>query len=81
MNVPGQLTWCENYRTLPMRGDGILPVPQILDAMLETGYTGWLSFEIFHPDLSSSDPATPFQVARAAEESWNKLKASCARIY
>lgn len=41
--------WSHAYRPLPCDG-GYLPVREVLDAVLATGFRGWLSVEVFDPD-------------------------------
>ncbi|TRX88940.1 hypothetical protein FHL15_010168 [Xylaria flabelliformis] len=38
--------WSHDYRPLPYDG-GYLPVKEFLDAVLQTGFRGWLSVEVF----------------------------------
>ncbi|KAI0468938.1 3-dehydroshikimate dehydratase [Xylaria cf. heliscus] len=38
--------WSHDFRPLPFDG-GYLPVKEFLDAVLETGFRGWLSVEVF----------------------------------
>ncbi|KAK3328718.1 xylose isomerase-like protein [Apodospora peruviana] len=38
--------WSHDYRPLPYDG-GYLPIRQFLDAVLATGFSGWLSVEVF----------------------------------
>ncbi|KAI1427140.1 3-dehydroshikimate dehydratase [Xylaria sp. FL1777] len=38
--------WSHDYRPLPFNG-GYLPVQEFLDAVLGTGFRGWLSMEVF----------------------------------
>ena len=38
--------WSHDYRPLPFDG-GYLPVHEFLDAVLQTGFRGWLSIEVF----------------------------------
>jgi sugar phosphate isomerase/epimerase len=40
--------WSHDYRPLPYDG-GYLPVHEFLAAVLETGFKGWLSVEVFDP--------------------------------
>ncbi len=48
------LTLSRHFRSLPGQGD--LPVPAFLQAVLATGYTGTISLEIFNDDLRAAPP-------------------------
>jgi sugar phosphate isomerase/epimerase len=42
-------------------GDGVAPLDEILSTLIETGYTGMLSLELFNPDYYKQDPAIVIQ--------------------
>ena len=48
-----------------MPGDGAIPLPQILGALAEAGYTGAFDLELLGPRIEAEGPAAA--VARAAQ--------------
>lgn len=71
-----QFTWSKHARPFPYETEpgGYMPVAEVARAwIVETGYTGWLSMEIFDRRMRDINS----QVAHAAMrglESWRKLK-------
>ncbi|KAL3423075.1 3-dehydroshikimate dehydratase [Phlyctema vagabunda] len=60
-NTPDLLPWARRYRLYPeeqSRG-GYMPVDLVVAAVLQTGYSGPISLEVFNDSLSSSDPSVP----------------------
>ncbi|MGC4193123.1 MAG: sugar phosphate isomerase/epimerase family protein [Thermomicrobiales bacterium] len=53
-DIPGDLSNCNSDRVL--LGDGILPIPSILNALEQGGYTGPCSIELFNDDLWAMTP-------------------------
>ncbi|KAM3471912.1 hypothetical protein MY5147_005572 [Beauveria neobassiana] len=45
----GKAEWSRRHRPLPCNG-GYLPVQEVLNAVLATGFRGWLSVEVFDPN-------------------------------
>ena len=70
---PARMNWSRNARLFPFEEESYLPVLDVLKAIIDTGYTGWVSFELFSRTMSDPDPAVPEQHARRAEASWRKL--------
>lgn len=63
--------WSHNYRPLPFDG-GYLPVHDVLRAVLNTSFRGWLSIEVFDSNERLKD--TDLEAfAKSAEESLRKL--------
>jgi 4-hydroxyphenylpyruvate dioxygenase len=78
--VPGQkarMSWSRNARLFPLETKGYLPVIETLEAILECGYTGYISFEFFSRTANDASPNVPEQHAKRAEESWRRL---CERM-
>lgn len=48
LNQPPFMTQSRNCRVFP--GEGNLPVLPVAKAVFETGFRGWVSMEVFHPD-------------------------------
>ena len=44
--LPSRAGWSRSYRPLPYDG-GYLPIAQVVEAVLETGFRGWFSIEVF----------------------------------
>ena len=72
---PARMSWSRNARLFyGEEGYGAyLPVREILDAVLRTGYKGWMSFEVFNRALVSPDASVPEVMARRAAASWDKM--------
>lgn len=49
-------------------GDGAAPVRQIVDALVERGYDGWWTVELFNPDYAAAPPAAIAAQAFAASK-------------
>lgn len=72
----GPHSWCTYGRLFPMESEkgAYLPIEDISRAWLvDSGWTGWVSMEIFHRtmELESADPE---HWARRGRDSWKKLK-------
>lgn len=53
LKQPPFMTQSRNCRVFP--GEGVLPVMPVAKAVFETGYRGWVSMEVFHPDFWKQD--------------------------
>ncbi|GAA5826942.1 hypothetical protein JCM11251_002172 [Rhodosporidiobolus azoricus] len=78
-HVEGQqprMSWSRNCRLFPYEEDrgGYMPMQKVMESFLDTGYEGYLSFEIFHRDLFNKDPGIPAHFAQRAKRSWEKMK-------
>jgi sugar phosphate isomerase/epimerase len=71
--TPPQFETRDKDRVMP--GDGILPLTQCLKDLLETGYTGPLSLEIFNEDYWKMDPK------EAARIGIQKMRANIATAF
>lgn len=79
--VEGQqprMSWSRNCRLFPYETDkgGYLPIERVCQALLKTGFTGWISFELFNRFISHSDKDIPTMHARRGYKSWETLKAN-----
>lgn len=84
---PSRMTWSRNARLYPFETDpteaasqgrnpGYLPVTQIFEALLDVGYEGYLSFEVFNRSLNQADHGAIRDHAQRVETSWRR----CARF-
>ncbi|KAG2413138.1 hypothetical protein HFD88_002327 [Aspergillus terreus] len=78
--VPGQpsrMSWSRNARLFLCEQDrgGYLPVLEVLQTVVNMGWTGWMSYEVFSRTLAGPDPKTPEMHAARASRSWSKVTA------
>lgn len=78
---PSRMTWSRNARLFPFETDnslgpdvqpGYLPVTQILDAILDVGYQGYISFEVFSRTLHQQGHDVVLRHAERARVSWER---------
>ena len=78
-----RMTWSRNARLWPFetdvaeaqaqnRGPGYLPVTEIFDTLLDLGFEGYLSFEVFNRSLNRGDPYVIKEHQLRARTSWQK---------
>lgn len=76
-----RMTWSRNARLFPFEtdgglypnvGPGYLPILQILDALLDVGYRGYMSFEVFSRTLHEKGHDVVLQHAHRAKVSWER---------
>lgn len=53
LDQPPFMTLSRNCRIFP--GEGVLPVMPVAKTVFDLGYRGWVSMEVFHPDLWAED--------------------------
>ncbi|KAF7188674.1 3-dehydroshikimate dehydratase [Pseudocercospora fuligena] len=73
-----RMSWSRNCRLFYGEEDrgAHLPVEDILKAIIvDLGYTGYLSAELFNRSLTSADVSVPEEHAHRAAESWQKIVA------
>ncbi|KAK4547734.1 hypothetical protein LTR36_000692 [Oleoguttula mirabilis] len=73
---PARMSWSRNCRLFYGEEDrgAYLPVKAILAAILvDLGYEGWISAEMFNRSLTKPDANVPAEHARRAAESWQKI--------
>jgi sugar phosphate isomerase/epimerase len=71
-----QFTWSKHARQFPYEADlgAYMPVAEVARAwIVETGYTGWVSMEIFDRRMRNEDSQVEHAAMRGME-SWKKLK-------
>lgn len=62
--------WSHDFRPLPYHG-GYLPIQDFLNAVLATGFRGWLSVEVF--DSKPQECSTVEDYTKAAMQSLNRM--------
>lgn len=70
--------WSHDFRPLPFNG-GYLPVVEVTKAVLQTGFRGWFSYEVF--DSGSDGKGKDYELqdyAHAAMEAQERLIQACA---
>lgn len=70
---PSRMSWSRNARLFPFEERGYLPVLEILKAICESGYTGYISFELFSRTANMPDSSVPEDHAKRGQISWRKL--------
>jgi 4-hydroxyphenylpyruvate dioxygenase len=70
-----RMSWSRNCRLFYGEHDrgAYLPIRAILKVILDLGYEGWLSAELFNASLFESDPSVPEEHASRAAQSWQKI--------
>ena len=72
---PARMSWSRNCRLFygeEERG-GYLPVKAILKAIIDCGFEGWISAELFNRSLVDPRLSIPEEHARRAAVSWSKI--------
>ena len=71
--------WSHDFRPLPFNG-GYLPVVDVARAVLETGFRGWFSYEVFDGGPEGKGKSVDLEeFAREARKSQEKLLEECAK--
>lgn len=68
-----RMSWSRNARLFPFEKPGYLPVLDILKAICDVGYTGYISFELFNRSMNEAHPTVPEEHATRGEVSWSRL--------
>lgn len=77
----GPHSWCTYGRLFPLETEkgGYLPMEDISRAwLIDIGWTGWVSMEIFHRDMKV-ESADPEHWALRGRNSWEKLKGTLGK--
>jgi 4-hydroxyphenylpyruvate dioxygenase len=69
-----RMAWSRNARLFPMEEGGYLPVCQILQAVCDAGYKGYVAFEVFNRTINEPDQNVPSDHAKRAAISWQRLQ-------
>lgn len=51
LNQPQFMTQSRNCRIPPCEPEGTLPAAEVAKTIIDMGYTGWVSVEVFHTDM------------------------------
>jgi 4-hydroxyphenylpyruvate dioxygenase len=73
---PARMSWSRNCRLFYGEADqgAYLPIKQIAQVITkDLGYSGWVSFELFHKNLSSSAKDIPGKMANRGSASWQQF--------
>lgn len=69
-----RMSWSRNCRLFYGEEGSYLPVAAILKAIIvDLGFNGWVSAELFNRSLASADQSVPEQHAGRAAASWRKI--------
>ena len=69
-----RMSWSRNCRLFYGERDAYLPIKAILKAILvDLGFQGWVSAELFNRSLTGSNPDVPEAHAQRAAVSWRKI--------
>ncbi|RMZ84105.1 hypothetical protein DV738_g514, partial [Chaetothyriales sp. CBS 135597] len=71
---PARMSWSRNSRLFPLEEGGYLPVCEILQAICDAGYKGYVSFEFFSHTANLPGPTVPSDLAKRAKLSWDRLE-------
>ncbi|EMC98333.1 hypothetical protein BAUCODRAFT_121208 [Baudoinia panamericana UAMH 10762] len=77
---PARMSWSRNCRLFygEQERGAYLPVRAILKAILvDLGFEGWVSAEMFNRTLAEPSPAVPGEHARRAAVAWQKVVVDC----
>ncbi|KAK4503139.1 hypothetical protein PRZ48_006566 [Zasmidium cellare] len=79
---PPLLYWAAGWRVKPTTGGGFLPVDQVTDAVLKTGFVGPISIEMFDggKDGQTPPPGSALDQAKLLSESWDKSVPSASKV-
>jgi 4-hydroxyphenylpyruvate dioxygenase len=76
---PSRMSWSRNARLFAFEEGGYLPVMNILKTILvDLGYTGWVSMELFSRTMSDPGDDVPRDHARRGMLAWEKLSKEIA---
>jgi len=72
---PARMSWSRGHRLFygEQHLGGYLPVLKIFKAVIDLGYEGWVSAELFNSLMSSPEPEIPEALAKRAAISWQRL--------
>ena len=69
-----RMSWSRNARLFPLEERGYLPVCEVLQAICDAGYQGYIAFEFFSRTVNAPDPSVPLEHAKRAQISWQRLE-------
>lgn len=68
-----KMAWSRNARLFPMEKEGYLPILDVLQAVVKTGWSGWVSQEVFSRVTAVEGDETVWELADRAWKGWEKL--------
>lgn len=68
-----KMAWSRNARLYPLEKEGYLPVLDVVKAVVNTGWSGWVSQEVFTRATQVEGEETVWELAERAWKGWEKL--------
>ena len=68
-----RMSWSRNARLFPFEEGGYLPILKVLEVIVESGWEGYVSFELFNRSMDQAHRTVPIEHAERAARSWGKL--------
>ncbi|KAI9166995.1 3-dehydroshikimate dehydratase [Paramyrothecium foliicola] len=68
-----KMAWSRNARLFPFEKGGYLPVISAVEAVIQTGWSGWVSMEVFSRSTGVEGEATVWEHADRAWTGWARL--------
>lgn len=68
-----KMAWSRNARLFPLEEEGYLPVIDVIEAVTKTGWSGWVSQEVFTRAALVEGEQTIWELADRAWKGWEKL--------
>ncbi|KAK9358986.1 xylose isomerase-like protein [Lipomyces starkeyi] len=75
-DFPSNMIWSRNSRVFPYETDrnAYLPIEKIVRSWVyDWGYRGWMSYEVYHRDLSDPSGSIPQDFAERGMKSWKMM--------
>lgn len=73
---PARMSWSRNCRLFPYETErgAFMPIEKVVQAFLKTGFTGWISFELFNRQMNDTSSGIPQELAQRGFASWETMK-------
>jgi 4-hydroxyphenylpyruvate dioxygenase len=68
-----RMSWSRNARLFPFEDKGYLPVKEVLQAIVDAGYEGYVAFEFFSRTAHEAGQEVPREHVKRASRSWRKM--------
>ncbi|KAF7564084.1 hypothetical protein G7046_g18 [Stylonectria norvegica] len=77
LRAPGvrnaKMAWSRHARLFPLEEGGYLPIVAVVEALVKTGWVGWVSMEVFSRTTEGEGERTILRLAERAWKSWEAL--------